>query len=136
MNIIFHLTSLIPLKIVKHVIKFLSEGCRSIKVWEIKSKTLLQTFTGQTSQTREGVQRRHDPRKNDLRASRFAEGPPGPAKPYPRLPPFCLHAPHFCLHLLFLFFLFNFIDLTKKISKYISSQLTQSQFKESSDQQI
>ena len=29
---------------------------------------------------REGVQRRHDPRKNDLRASGFAELPPGPAK--------------------------------------------------------
>ena len=33
----------------------------------------------------EGVQRRHDPRKNDLRASRFAELPPGPAKPSPSL---------------------------------------------------
>ena len=32
------------------------------------------------SSTREGVQRRHDPRKNDLRTSRFAELPPGPAK--------------------------------------------------------
>ena len=30
--------------------------------------------------TREGVQRRHDPRKNDLRTSGFAELPPGPAK--------------------------------------------------------
>ena len=30
--------------------------------------------------TREGVQRRHDPRENDLRASGFAELPPGPAK--------------------------------------------------------
>ena len=29
---------------------------------------------------REGVQRRHDPRKNDLRVSGFAELPPGPAK--------------------------------------------------------
>ena len=29
---------------------------------------------------REGVQRRHDPRKNDLRTSGFAELPPGPAK--------------------------------------------------------
>ena len=29
---------------------------------------------------REGVQRRHDPRKNDLRASGFSELPPGPAK--------------------------------------------------------
>ena len=29
---------------------------------------------------REGVQRHHDPRKNDLRASGFAELPPGPAK--------------------------------------------------------
>jgi len=31
----------------------------------------------------------------------------------PSLPPFCLHAPHFDLRLLFLF-LFNFIGLTKK----------------------
>ena len=31
-------------------------------------------------QTREGEQRRHDPLKNDLRASGFAELPPGPAK--------------------------------------------------------
>ena len=30
--------------------------------------------------TTEGVQRRHDPRKNDIRASGFAELPPGPAK--------------------------------------------------------
>jgi len=29
---------------------------------------------------REGVQRRHDPCKNNLRASGFAELPPGPAK--------------------------------------------------------
>ena len=29
---------------------------------------------------RGGVQRRHDPRKNDLRASGFAELPPGPAE--------------------------------------------------------
>ena len=29
---------------------------------------------------REGVQRRHDPRKNELRTSGFAELPPGPAK--------------------------------------------------------
>ena len=29
---------------------------------------------------REGVRRRHDPLKNDLRASGFAELPPGPAK--------------------------------------------------------
>ena len=29
---------------------------------------------------REGVQRRHDPHKNDLQASGFAELPPGPAK--------------------------------------------------------
>ena len=29
---------------------------------------------------REGVQRRHDPRKNDLLTSGFAELPPGPAK--------------------------------------------------------
>ena len=29
---------------------------------------------------REGVQRRHDPRKNDIRTSGFAELPPGPAK--------------------------------------------------------
>ena len=29
---------------------------------------------------REGVQRRHDPRKNDLRTSGFAELPPGPTK--------------------------------------------------------
>ena len=35
--------------------------------------------------TREGVQRRHEPRKNDLWASRFAEWPPGPAKPSPCL---------------------------------------------------
>ena len=33
-----------------------------------------------TMYVREGVQRRHDPRKNDLRASEFAELPPGPAK--------------------------------------------------------
>jgi len=32
------------------------------------------------STAREGVQRRHDPRKNDLRVSGFAELPPGPAK--------------------------------------------------------
>ena len=74
------------------------------------------------------VQRRHDPRKNDLRASRFAEGPPGPAKPYPSLsdvtkPPAILSPwPAFLSPLVvFIFFLFNFIDLTKKISKYISS---------------
>ena len=33
-----------------------------------------------SSAMREGVQRRHDPRKNDLRTSGFAELPPGPAK--------------------------------------------------------
>ena len=31
------------------------------------------------------MQRRHDPCKKDLRASRFAEGPPGPAKRSPSL---------------------------------------------------
>ena len=31
---------------------------------------------------REWVQRRHEPRKNDLRAFRFAELPPGHEKPY------------------------------------------------------
>ena len=34
-----------------------------------------------TRSVREGVQKRHDPRKNDLRTSGFAELPPGPAKP-------------------------------------------------------
>ena len=32
------------------------------------------------SLTKEGVQRRHDPRKNDLRTLGFAELPPGPVK--------------------------------------------------------
>ena len=32
------------------------------------------------------MQRRHDPRKNDLRASGFAELPPGPAKLVPQPP--------------------------------------------------
>ena len=32
------------------------------------------------SVAREGVQRRHDPRKNYLRTSGFAELPPGPAE--------------------------------------------------------
>ena len=38
--------------------------------------------------TREGGQRRYDPRKNDLRTSGFAELPLSPS-----LLPFCLHAP-------------------------------------------
>ena len=33
-----------------------------------------------TNSQREGVQRRHDPRKNDLRTSGFAELPPDSAK--------------------------------------------------------
>ena len=37
-----------------------------------------------SSTGREGVQRRHDPRKNDLRASGFAELHPGPAKLVPQ----------------------------------------------------
>jgi len=47
---------------------------------------IMKKLKGKTSgslvlnQTREGVQRRHDPRKNDLRTSGFAELPPGPAK--------------------------------------------------------
>ena len=45
-----------------------------------------------------GAERRHDPRKNDLGASGFAELPPGPAKlvsDVTKPPAFCLHALHF-----------------------------------------
>ena len=50
------------------------------------------------------MQRRQDPRKNDLRASGFAELPPGPAKLPASVTSPSLHAPHFGLCLLFLFF--------------------------------
>ena len=59
-----------------------------------------------------GVQRRRDPCNNELRASRFLELPPGPAKPSPcfllrlRPLPFCLQALHFDLRLPFLFFVY------------------------------
>ena len=45
-----------------------------------------------TVNTREGVQWRYDPRKNDLRASGFAELPTGflASVTSPSLPPFCL----------------------------------------------
>ena len=43
-------------------------------------KRAKRKFERRLSPAREGVQRRHDPRKNDLRTSGFAELPPGPAK--------------------------------------------------------
>ena len=41
---------------------------------------LRKSVRGLMCYEKEGVQRRHDPRKNDLRTSGFAELPPGPAK--------------------------------------------------------
>ena len=68
---------------------------------------------------REGVQRRHDPRKNDLRTSGFAELPPGPEKlvsqPQWRHQAYrhSVSKPYIVVS--------KFIGLTKQILKYISS---------------
>ena len=76
---------------------------------------------------REGVQRRHDPRKNDLRTSGFAELPPGPEKlvsqPQWRHQAYrhSVSTPRILVSACCVYFLFKFIGLTKQISKYISS---------------
>ena len=76
---------------------------------------------------RKGVQRRHDPHKNDLRASGFAELPPGPAKLVsqsqwrPQVSRHSVSTPRILVSACWFYFLFKFIGLTKQISKYISS---------------
>ena len=83
-------------------------------------------FHRQSRALREGVQRRHDPRKNDLRTSGFAELPPVPAKlvsqPQWRHQAFrhSVSTPRILVSACCFYFLL-FIGLTKQISKYISS---------------
>ena len=47
--------------------------------------SLLSLFNFSATDRKEGEQRHHEPRKNDIQASRFAEWPPGPAKLSPCL---------------------------------------------------
>ena len=73
------------------------------------------------------MQRRHDPRKNGLRALVFAELPPGPAKlvsqPQGRhqASRHSVSTPRILVSACCFYFLFKFIGLIKQISKYISS---------------
>ena len=75
----------------------------------------------------EGMQRHHEPRKNYLKASTFAEWPPGPVKTSSYLllrlqaSVILSPSPRILISACCFYFLFTFYDWTNKTSKYISS---------------